>query len=292
MAVAFARAFGKAGALIRSLTLVQRAVVCTLGVAATVIAVLMSSVVTHAAPPTPVTIAVMYSSDRNRCFTPGVVTAIRHFTTQRAEQINQAGGIAGRPLNIRYFDDFATAEETMRNMDAALRLPNLVGIVGMSSSTRGQGVVDRVGDAGVPWISGMSRGDIYARFPSVFSMEPAVSDEIVAVRRFINAKKFKRPAFVGLDGDIYAASIAEAIRGESEANDSAVTEGNEAETGASPLQTHWLKRNADYTLDDDAIEKAVTSIRLASADIIFLAVHSGGGAQFLRKLRNVATPPP
>ncbi|MGI9405084.1 MAG: ABC transporter substrate-binding protein [Hyphomicrobiaceae bacterium] len=237
----------------------------------------------HALGEKPFTIAVMYSSDRNRCFTPGVVTAVRYFTQARADEINARGGIGGRKIRLAFYDDFATLEETVKNVDIALKDENLIGIVGISSSTRGNAVISKIGAADVPLISGMSRGDIYAPYPNAFSMEPSVGDEITTVRRFLKVRGFKSPAFVGFEGDLYAERIEEALNPK---------EDDETETGGAAIATHWITRNDDDELEEAVIGKAITSIQEAKSDILFLAIHSGPGAEFIRRLRdaNVSVP--
>ncbi len=218
----------------------------------------------------PLTIAVMYSSDRNRCFTPGVVTSIRHFTKRRAAEINANGGIAGRKVRVAYFDDFATTKETVKNTEAALTDKNLAAIVGMSSSTRGKAIVQKIGAAKVPWISGMSRGDIYAAYPNIFSMEPAVVDEIASVRRFVASRGFRQPAFIGFSGDLYAERIASAL--------------NDVDGDETQVAQHWLPQTDDYSLDEDALQSAIDAIKMANSDVVFVALNSGPGAKFLRRL--------
>ncbi len=43
-------------------------------------------------------VAIHVSSDGNRCYDPGLVAAIRHFTGRYAEQVNASGGIHGLSL--------------------------------------------------------------------------------------------------------------------------------------------------------------------------------------------------
>ncbi|MGI9407904.1 MAG: ABC transporter substrate-binding protein [Hyphomicrobiaceae bacterium] len=226
----------------------------------------------------PFTIAVMYSSDKNRCFTPGVVTAIQHFTQTRANEINARGGIGGRRIKLAYYDDFATLDETVKNVRTALKDESLIGIIGISSSTRGNAVITDIGGAGVPLISGMSRGDIYAPYRNAFSMEPSVGDEIITVRNFIKVRGFERPAFIGFGGDLYAERIEEAL--------------NPKDGEGAPITTHWLAGAHTDPLDEIAADKAITSIEDTRSDIVFLAIHSGPGAHFLRRMRdaNVSVP--
>ena len=57
-------------------------------------------------------VAIHVSSDGNRCYDPGLVAAIRHFTSRYAEQVNASGGIHGLSLKPIIFDDFESADRT------------------------------------------------------------------------------------------------------------------------------------------------------------------------------------
>ena len=81
--------------------------------------------------PSALSVAVFVSSDGDRCFSPGLVKAIKYFTHQRAEQINANGGIAGRPVSLRIYDDFENAETTVSNVRAAINDPSMVAMIGV-----------------------------------------------------------------------------------------------------------------------------------------------------------------
>ena len=220
---------------------------------------------------TPYKIAVLTSSDRNRCFKPGVVTAIQHFTKQEARRINRAGGIGGVPLELLFLDDFATGENTIKNVDKVLGDPRLIGIIGINSSTRGRGVVDAIGGKGVPLVSEMSRDDFYAAYPSLFSIAIASQNEIDLITQFLKNKKFKRPAYIGFEGDLYAAKFRTALK--DAASDPAAFIDREFVGGASS------------TLDEAKVDAVVDELKTANADVVFLAIHSKPGAQFIGRMR-------
>ena len=82
----------------------------------------------------------------------------------------------------------------------------------------------------------MSRGDIYGPYPNAFAMEPSVGDEIITVRRFIKARGYERPAFIGFGGDLYAERIEEAL--------------NPKDGEGTPVTTHWLPGAHTDPLDE------------------------------------------
>ena len=98
----------------------------------------------------PVHIAVITSSDANRCFAPGVSTAIRHFTKQKADELNLRGGLAGRQIIPKYYDHFRDPKLLQEQIDKILKAPNLAAIIGISSSARGATVIKKIGESGVP----------------------------------------------------------------------------------------------------------------------------------------------
>jgi len=219
---------------------------------------------------TPYTIAVMLSSDHSGCFAPGVTTAIKHFTKTRLTQLNRTGGINGKPVRIQFYDDFTITKKTVTNFTKALADPTLLGIVGLSSSTRGKAIIASVGESGVPFISGMSRDDYFFRYKNTFSIEPAARDEILVVQKFVSTRKFKRPAYVGFSGDLYAERYRLALA-------HTTPDGTE-------LISHRFPQRDDFSLSDEAVDRAVADIKAQQADVVFLAIHSGPGARFIEKL--------
>ena len=64
-------------------------------------------------------IAVHVSSDANCCYAPGLVAAIKYFTSKLADEVNRDGGIANRQIELSYHDDFEDACKTVSNVRAA-----------------------------------------------------------------------------------------------------------------------------------------------------------------------------
>lgn len=216
----------------------------------------------------PVHIAIVANSDLNRCFSPGVTAAIRHFTKLKADEINARGGMGGRQIVLRYFDHFRDAKLLQSQVDEMLADSDLVAIIGISSSSRGATVIEKIGKSGVPLISGMSRGDIFAPYGNAFSLSPAVTDEIAAVRTFIERSSYKRPFFIGLKGNIYAEQYAKELAG-------AIDGPN----------VFWMGTRPDGEIDESGANQAIDAIEAQNPDIIYLGIHSGPGARFLKRLQ-------
>ena len=227
----------------------------------------------------PVHVAVIVSSDRNRCFVPGVVTAIRHFVQRRADEINARGGLAGRRIVPQFHDHYRDAKLLQKQMAEIVKDPSLVAMIGINSSSRGATVIEAVGKSGVPLVSGMSRGDIFAPHKNAFSLSPAVNDEIAAVRTFMQKSGYQRPVFVGFKGDIYAERYAQELIGPQD-------------DAANAARSFWLPSDQDSDLGKAASEEVIDAIAALDADIVFLGLHSGPGAQFLvRMMERDLTPP-
>ncbi|MFY0612686.1 MAG: ABC transporter substrate-binding protein [Hyphomicrobiaceae bacterium] len=216
----------------------------------------------------PVHVAVIASSDQNRCFAPGVTAAIRHFTQLKAAELNARGGLAGRRIVTTYHDHFRDVKLLQKQIQKISKDPDLVAIIGISSSSRGATVVEKIARTGVPLISDMSRGDLFAPYPNVFSMAPAVADEIGAIRIFLKRSSYKKPFFIGLQGDKYAEQFADELIG-----------------GIDSPSAFWIGRQADGEIDESGTDRAIDTLVAQDADIIYLGIHSGPGGRFLRRLR-------
>ncbi len=221
----------------------------------------------------PYRMGVLVSSDSDRCYNPGVVKSIRAFSAQEIAAINAAGGIHGRQVELEVFDDYEDKTKTLEFLKASLEDPNMIGFVGIGSSTRGHFVFDLLGkqiaESELPIVTDISLGHIYAPYKNVFSMASAVEDELEVVRTFLQDNGFSRPAFVGIDGDLYSASLGNGL----------------ARSDSSPAlvaDRRVIVKN--YAIEPSAVDPVVQEIIESNADVVVLAIHSGPGAEVLKKL--------
>ncbi|MGI9378505.1 MAG: ABC transporter substrate-binding protein [Methyloligellaceae bacterium] len=213
-------------------------------------------------------ISVFLSSDRDRCFSPGIVKSIRHFTRQRAEQINAAGGVNGRKLELFYYDDFEEIELTKQNVATALKDRDMIAMIGISSSTRAAAVVDDIGASGIPLISEISRSDLFERYNNIYTMAPTVLDEVGTVGEWLRNKDFSNPAFVGFAGNLYSEQYAEQLN----------------QASGNRFQDYWFPDKGDFSLDPDVQKSIIEQLKERQPEILFLSVYSGPGARFLKAL--------
>ncbi|MGQ0673967.1 MAG: ABC transporter substrate-binding protein [Hyphomicrobium sp.] len=212
-------------------------------------------------------VAVHLGSDKPPSTGPEEVSAIRDFVLRRAATINAEGGIAGHRLDIAFFDDQSDGEKTKANVDAALAIPNLIAMVGLWNSTRGQGVMERIGRSGVPLISELSVETLFAPYPNIFTLTRAVRDEQEVFRSFAR-DGFKKLAFVGAKDDLYTRAYFDRVEN--------------LKPDVSLVSTFWL----DGSIEDnaDAVDRAISDIRHSEADLVFLSIGSKRGAGFLKKM--------
>jgi len=219
----------------------------------------------------PLTVGIHVSSDGNRCYAPGLVAAIRYFTTRYAEQVNQSGGIHGRNLKPVIFDDFESAERTVANVAEALADPTTIGMLGVPSSTRGRAVFEKLGDdireTAVPFITEMSLDEIFAGHPNVFTMASSVRNELEVINEAIASGGYERPVFVGLDNDLYSFALEEGIA-----------------SGSTPLLRRFRVPVRDYQLPETVSRKTAEDIAELDPDMIVTSIHSGPTARLLTDL--------
>lgn len=226
-------------------------------------------------------IAVHVSSDGNRCYAPGLVTAIRHFTERYASEVNSKGGVAGRAIELDYFDDFEDAGKTVANVREAVTNPNTVAMLGLPSSTRGRAVFDDLGaelkSKSIPFITEMSLDRIFRDWPSVFTMASSVRNELEVVQKLLATGGYERPAFVGVDDDLYSFALEDGV-----AN---VPNGPE-------LVARLRVPVRGYILPDDKVKETARQLAEAQPDIIVLSIHSGPSAALLKELSTLGVKAP
>lgn len=239
---------------------------CTIAVLAALAAGLMAVSAANSIEPGYV-IAVHLSSDKPPSAGPEEVSAIRDFVLRRAEAINEAGGLLGRPVEIAFFDDQSNGEKTKVNVDAALRIPNLIAMVGIWNSTRGAGVVDRIGASGVPLISELSVESLFSAHPNIFTLTRSVRDEQTVFQHFAH-DGYKRLAFVGAEEDLYTRAYYDRFQ----------SIGPEV----SLVSTSWIRGELED--DPSAVDRAIAAIKDSGADLLFLSIGSKRGGPFLARL--------
>ncbi len=213
----------------------------------------------------PVSIALLVDSDIGRCYDRGYVAAVERLVGLEEDKINARGGVNGRQVDITILDGRRDADQTIENVRAALDLPDLLAMIGLSSATRGQRVFaalgDGIQDSGVPFISHISVSEVFADYPNVFSTRPSQEAERVPVMAaFVEEIGFRSVAFLGRDGPTYIRAIGNGLK-RSAIADRLVADNRIKRAGT---------RGA--SLDDQALAAAIAEMKAAQTDLVVLAV--------------------
>jgi len=235
----------------------------------------------QAAKGPPLDVALFVSSNEKACFDPGDIGAITRLTDIAVQRINMTGGVHGRPLRLRMFDDVREEARAIVNVREALRMPELLAMIGLSSSNRAKAVFDtmgaEIGHSGVPFLSHISVNNIFAAQPNVFTTQSSQEDERVPLMvRFTKEMGFSRPAFVGVGDAVFSTALGDGLRG--------------ALGNGSFVADHRLKL-ADDKLDPSEVAAAVADVAAAKPDILFLTIGTSRTAEFMKAMLDAGATP-
>ena len=234
----------------------------------------------EAAPP-PYRIAVFVSSNRERCYDSGDVAAVTALAKAEEARINEAGGVAGRSIQIRIYDDVRDADRAVANVRAALGDPDTLAMVGLLGADRAKTVFDalgkEIGERRIPFLSSISVNEIFAPYPNVFTTQPTQDDERVPVTAaFIRALGFSRPAFLGSSQTMFSRALGDGLG--REMNDT-------------PLVIDERLGASNGTLDPDDMARALAQVKDKAPDVIVLGFGGERAGFVLGELAKSGTTP-
>jgi len=165
----------------------------------------------------PFNVAVFVNTHRDQCYSRGYKAAAERLSRDAASEINKLGGVHGRPVELKFFDNEANGQAAIANVRAALGEGQLLAMIGLSSSQRGREVLKAIGSeihrSRVPFISHLSISDDFKNYDNVFSTRPTQEIERVPVMvEFIKSQKISSIAFLGRKDAAYIESIASALK--------------------------------------------------------------------------------
>ncbi len=227
----------------------------------------------------PVSIALLVNSDVDRCYDRGDVAAIERLAGLTQEKINSRGGINGRQIELAVLDGRRDEDQTIANVRTALGLQQLLAMIGVTSSTRGEKVFAALGDeikaSGVPFISHISVSDIFSNAPNVFSTRPSQEAERVPVMAAFAAEmRFQKIAFLGREGAAYIKAIGAGLK-QSKIADKMVADHRITRTG----------RGSNARLDASALDAAISDIKAKGTDLLVLAVGTSVSDEVIDRLK-------
>jgi ABC-type branched-subunit amino acid transport system substrate-binding protein len=237
----------------------------------------------EAAQRPPLNVPVFITSKSNGCYDNGRAKAIKRLAKQEQWRINRQGGIAGRRLQLTFFDDRADPKQAAKNMASALADPQTVAMIGLSNSERAKAAFDANGKelkaSGIPFISDISIGSLIANYPSVFTTRPSEDEErMPVITEFVKQMKFARPAFVGLEDALFSTNLGDALK-----------KFLGADGVAADYRLHTV---GDQILDAGEVGRMITDLRSKNIDLVFLSVGGSRTKDVLKQLKDAGFTPP
>lgn len=213
----------------------------------------------------PYQIAVITSSQEGSIST--TIEAITRFLEAKERDINRAGGILGTPIKLVFYDDNEDGEQTKAKVQEALSEDRLIAMLGLWSSSRGAGVVDLIGESGVPFISEISLDQLFRNHDNIFILTTSVSDDTELFRRFLS-DNFSSAQFVGVNDDLFTLEFHKAL--------------GELRGTVEVMDELWVDSNNE--ISEDALKEIIAAIRERQPSIICMAAGSFRGGVILQAL--------
>ncbi len=231
---------------------------------------------------TPFNIAVFINSRSTQCFDSGNAAAITRLAKEARDQVNEAGGIAGRRLNLQFLDDKGDAKQSIVNVKAALSDPQTIAMIGLTNPDRAKEVFDTAGteirNSGVPFISNIAVSSIFANYPNVFSMRASQDDDNVPVlSRFTKDLAFRRPAFIGLKEQLSSSAFGDGLKERLE---------------APGFIADYRLTITDNKLDPAEIAAAIDDLKAKNPDFVIMSVGGSRSANVLNAMSKAGIEPP
>ena len=223
----------------------------------------------------PFHLPVFVSSRSDVCYDSGDVAAIKKLTLEEQDRVNARGGISGRPLAIKFFDDKREEASTIANVRAALNDPQALAMIGVSNATRGKAMFEALGGdiltSGVPFITDLSVSSLFAAYPNVYTTRASQeTDSVPVIAQFTKQLNLPRAAFVAMKESVAAAELGAGLK-------AALGEGG-------------LVVDARVAVVDDKpvaadISNALSLISEARPDILYLYIGGSNLPDFMTELK-------
>jgi ABC-type branched-subunit amino acid transport system substrate-binding protein len=209
-----------------------------------------------------VKVGIFYNSRSDRCFDNGYVDAIRYFATTQRDRVNETGGVAGRRMAVEFFDEDGDSKKTIEHIRTAIADEQLIALVGLSNSTRAKDVFEAIGgdlkSSNLPWFSNISVNSVFADYPNVFTMRGAQEDDSIPVMvQFIKDMKYKKPAFIGLQEQVFSTALRDGLK---------------AGLGQLALVSEHLMPLKDNKLEAPEIAAMVEELKRSTPDMLFAGI--------------------
>jgi ABC-type branched-subunit amino acid transport system substrate-binding protein len=188
-----------------------------------------------------------------------------------AEQVNQAGGLYGKPLRISYADTHSSVERGMEGANSLVD-QGVVAIIGPENDELARElspVLDRAGVSLVTPSSSSVAGSASASGGSWFRLAPSGGDLGIALARHMKSQGVKRVAVVSTSAE-YEVSFAKGVQ--------------------TRLKDSGLPAVASQTVSSGAsgFSVPIDALRAAAPDAIVLAADASTGSRFVNEFAVIA----
>ena len=183
------------------------------------------------------------------------------------EEINAAGGVLGRPLEIVVEDDQNTANMAVNVANKLVSDPDIVAIVGPHRSGNVMAVEKIMQDAGMPFLTGGSSPNLVTQIDNEYLFRIRASDDFV--------------------GKVIAKYALEEVKAE---RIGIIFNNDDSGSGGKNVVVDYLKNQGvepavveGHNTDDKDMSGAITKLKNANVDAIIVYTHDPEAAIFTRQ---------
>lgn len=195
---------------------------------------------------------------------------IRATVRRKLSEINQLGGLAGRELRVKYLNDKGTAVGAREAVRQSMSDAHLAGYVGCWSSTRTKAISELIGPAGIPLIGGYALTPLFRQYPNMFTAERSIANVVERLDLYLSGQ-VKRPAFIGLEQDLYSIALQQRLNAH-----------RAADPSVELALVEWYP--ADHTFTDQQLDSLVQQLQQRS-DFLLLSLRNSTSSYLIGKLR-------
>lgn len=196
--------------------------------------------------------------------------SVRQSVELAAKQVNDAGGINGRPVQLVVYDDRADGKEAVAVAYKLIEQDKVVAVVGGSYSAPMRAVAPIYQQAGIPMVAGFAvhpditrAGDFIFRCGMLGPIEGAAAGEVVGT-----VLKAKTACQLTMDND-FGRALAEGFR---------------KRAGELGIKIVW---ETLYPLGEQDFTPYVTRLKQLNADVVFASGYYNEAAQFCKQAREM-----
>src|SRR6478609_5458796 len=119
---------------------------------------------------------------------PGQMPLLKDMIRYRLKEINEQGGIAGKPVSVKYLDDQQNDKKLYELVIKSSKNPNLIGFVGCRGIARAQAIGPFLTQAKIPLIGQYVFTHIAGKYPTMYTASIGTKDVKFLVHELVRDK--------------------------------------------------------------------------------------------------------